>query len=253
MRPNPLLVGAFVLTLVIPSGTALAQCAFEHPVKARSMKVSLVQAFVPCGGSCIGPLEGTPCDQDSDCGVAGYCRAMIGGIPYSGPRAPSGTFANSGLRTCAPLTFAQQDGLPANSWRWGPKGEGTLSFKAGPDKRPVSVLNPLGSMDWRIQVKLNDITVQNGSPPVDGSHATLRLRLRLTIDDGMAGTMIEDLPLYRSGIPVVRGKIKETLSLNEILNGFGLPSLPPCSSVELLTAYVEDGYGPFAVVGGFLP
>jgi hypothetical protein len=46
---TPRLLTTTALLLVLTGRTAAAQCPYQHPASAKSMKASLGQAFFPCG------------------------------------------------------------------------------------------------------------------------------------------------------------------------------------------------------------
>jgi hypothetical protein len=248
MKTFGAVVAAFALVLTTV-GHGSAQCAFQHPGKAKKVSAALTQAFRPCGGVCFGgPLEGSFCAGDGNC-MGGFCRVLIDGYNPVAPQVPSGVIGGANLKTCPATTFSEHQ---PNSWSWGPNASGSITFKLAKDKRPPSPLNPPGSMDWLGQLRMSGILDGSGMPAT-GPGGALHLMVRLTVDDGANGTTIQDFPVFVS-VPVVNGKISQTISVNEQLNIFEIASLPPCSSIELLSVVVQDQHGDvFATIGGFLP
>ena len=240
---------AIVVLLTVANGTASAQCAFEHPKKAGKLAVSLVQAFVPCGGVCFGgTIEGASCDVDADCIGGGFCRAFLNGAPVV-PVAGTGSTPGLGLSTCPATTFFEGD-MSLGAWHWDEaSGSASLTLKPAKEKRPISPLNPAGSADWAGVLKIKGVT--NVMGPADGT-GSLRLSLRLTKDDGATGTTVQEIP-FRTFFDLVDGKTTFKFSLNERLNALGETSLPACTSIELVSAVVESGGTPFLVPGAFLP
>src|SRR5690242_14700901 len=99
-----------------------AQCAFQQPRKAQQISLSLVPAFVSCNGAC------------------NFCVATEP-QPVRVPDTANGI----GVGGCStPQTFQQvydqQAPLP-NGWVWGPKSEGSVSFKTATSK-VLDALNP---------------------------------------------------------------------------------------------------------------
>ena len=94
MKKHVLLTLAATLVLGSIGSRAGAQCTFQHPAKALSLKSSLVQAFTSCANF-------------------------------------ANTTTESGIPSCKPPeTFNEDAGSPPDGWRWGDlvtaKGQGEV-------------------------------------------------------------------------------------------------------------------------------
>ena len=236
MKKHMFIAGAAVLTLglsVSMASAATAPCPFnivyEHPVKAASIKTSLTQAFVSCGNP--------------------------------GGNIPNG-YANGGstIPVCVPAQTRNEqagNGPPApGGWQWGPKGTGSLSFKAGKNKiidPDDPLLNPPGSVDLFISVKLSGVENDSGISHLEpGRVGTLS---RATIIDRTSG-QLETVIDFPTGFGIVtnNGKVNKKTSATEILNGLGQSALPGCSNIELVDVRVKDPNSVvFAGIGTYLP
>jgi hypothetical protein len=219
MKKHILVAGAAVLALGFSVSLASAApfCQFQHPKSAKQTKSSLVQSFV----SCNNPGGNTP------------NATTEGGVP-----------------TCAPPeTFHEQAGSPSGGWLWGPKSKGDVSFKSGKNK---IVGQPEDSRDLYIQLKMADVENSFGPATDNGVLSTVA---RATLKDRMNGDMtVVDFP---AGFPVTAdgGKINKKTSANELLVlTLGQPSLPGCTSIEVVDVHVVDPNGNnFASMGTYLP
>jgi len=217
MKKHLFVAGAAALALGFTASMASAACDYEHPKSAKQLKSSLVQAFV----SCNNPGGNTP------------NATTEGGVP-----------------TCAPPeTFHEQAGSPGGGWTWNElKGKGDVSFKAGKNKIPGE--DP-DSADLYVQVKISGILDDLGPALGPGTLATVA---RATLKDRANGDMtVVDFP---AGFPINAsdGKVNVKTSANVLLTGIGQPALPGCSSIEVVSVYVDDPNGNhFANLGTFLP
>jgi hypothetical protein len=233
MKKLILTAGAAVAALSFAGiASAATPCPFtyQHPAKAAKLTSALVQAFVSCGN----PGGNTP-----------------------------NTFTEGGttVPACYPAqTYNEQAGSPNAGWLWGPKSQGTISFKAGKNKITTydngTKTNPEGAVDLYIQVKISDI--RNGGGPADGSTGSVATVARATLIDreiGEAVTVID----FPTGFPIVvqpGGKVQKKTSATEILNGLSAPqpALPRCTQIEVVSVLVKDQPGnAFANLGTFLP
>jgi hypothetical protein len=233
MRRHLLVTLAVVLALGFTASVVSAQCAIEHPQKAKNFKVSLVQAFVSCGNP--------------------------GGLAAN-------TATEGGVTACTPVTTLNQyNGGEPNGWRFDPlKSQGQVQMK--PKKKPACKqkdtsyppacaggLNPADTVDLEAQLKLKGVIATDSPLGASGS-GTLATVARATLTDRVGGPMtVVDFP---AGFPftLTNGKTSLKTSADALLNAIGQPGLPPCSSLEIVTMTVLDENGnPFANMGAFLP
>ena len=234
MKKVILTAGAAVLALSFSAGAAhaaaLCQTApniYPHPAKAGKLTSNLVQAFVSCGNP--------------------------------GGNTPNATTEGGTVPTCFPAeTYNEKDGSPGSGWLWGPKSQGTISFKAGKNKifpGPGNI-NPPDSGDLFIQVKMADI--QNAGGPADGSTGNVATVARATLVDRANDELMTVID-FPTGFPITvdpGGKVKKKTSATEILNGLpgAQPALPRCTTIEVVSVLVKDPNGnAFANLGTFLP
>ncbi len=226
MNKHIIAAGAAVLAIGFAGSASAAAvpCAvtYQHPASAKQIKSSLVQAFV----SCNNPGGGTP-----------NATTETGSVP-----------------TCFPATTYHAAALnPPLGWTWGPKGKGDITFKAGKNK----VVHPLNTdpaaVDLYITVKIGDILDNTGS--ADGTTGRVQSLARATLIDRDATQLmtVVDFPTG-FGIPAVNGKVNKKTSATVILNNLSQPSLPACTTIELVAVLVKDPNGnQFAALGTFLP
>lgn len=121
------LLGSLVILMALAVSTsafASAQCAFEHPKKARKIQLSLVQAYYDCAG----PLSG-----------------------YS----PSNTATEGGIPACTPPGTLNDSLSASSAWRWDDlKGSGQVQFKASSAFPPGPLNPPSNTADVVVQMKL---------------------------------------------------------------------------------------------------
>jgi hypothetical protein len=232
MRRHLLVTLAAVMALGFAASLASAQCAFEHPAKAKNFKVSLVQAMVSCGN-------------------------------------PGGNVANTategGVTACQPVqTINEKNGGEPNGWRWDPlKAQGQVQLK--PKKAPACKqkdtsfppacaggLNPPDTTDLEASLKLKGI-IATDSPLGASGNGTLATVARATLTDRVGGPMtVVDFP---AGFPftLTNGKTSLKTSADALLNAIAQPGLPNCSALELVTISVLDENGnAFANMGSLL-
>jgi len=218
--------GLAVAALVVgaSASAANAQCAFQHPQKAKQFKGAFVQAMVSCG---------TPTGSQPNA-VAG------GAVP-----------------ACQPvITFNEENGSPPNGWLWGPKGVGSVQFKAlkknaFPDTTPADP----AAADIKVQTKGKGIVYAGIGEP-NAVQGTLETVTRTTFNDRTGGDMtVVDFAL-KFQFDVFGGAWKLKTSANRQLNNTppGLAGLPHCTSIETLKVRILDENGAgFGTVGLFLP
>jgi len=208
---------AVVLVVGISASAAMAQCAFEHPKKAKKFQSNFVQAFVSCGNA--------------------------------GGNSPNAT-TEGGVPTCKPPeTFNQQAGSPPTGWMWDElKGQGAVQFKAASIKPPIT---PADGGDLKVKVKLKGVVDANGPANGTGALATVA---RATLNDRMNGDMtVVDFPA-NFPLTLTGGAGQTKTTADALLNGISQPSLPHCSSIETVGITIVDQNGnTFANVGVFLP
>ena len=224
MARNDRFLGAalIVLCCVATASVASAQCAFEHPKKAKKLLVSLVQGYLGCGEP--------------------YCYGCVN------------TETEGGVPACEPTeTFDQQAGTPTGGWRWNElKGMGQVQLKASATF-PPNVLNPpSNSADVLIQLKIKGV-VTDGEAPASGD-GSFGLIARMTLNDRLSGDgTLVDFPLSAE-FTMTDGKAKLKTSMDTVMNGLPQPGLPRCSNIEVATMSINDPNGNiFASAGVFLP
>ena len=241
---------AAVLVVGFAASSASAQCAFEHPKKAKKFQGEFVQAFVSCGNA--------------------------------GGNSPN-TTTEGNVPTCKPPeTYNEQAGSPPTGWEWNElKGKGMVQLKAS-KVPPVNILNPPGdTTDIAVKVKLAGVVydggqacdggANDGSPctaasecpggacedviiPAGPSTGFLATVARATFDDRAGGDMtVVDFPA-NFPITMTEGKVNTKTSADVLLNGISQPGLPHCSNIETVSVTITDENGnTFANVGLFLP
>jgi hypothetical protein len=239
MKKHIIAAGAAALALGLtgmanaatPCDQAVGQ-TYIHPAKAAKLTGALVQSFVSCNN-------------------------------------PGGRTANSetetGTATCYPaetIAHFNGGGTPASgSWTWGPKSQGTVSFKAGKNKLVTgssAVLSPeelADSRDLFIAVKMSDIRDDEGSLVDGGNPGRFNSLARTTLIDRAEKKVMTvfDFPtgfdLGASG-----GKVNVKTSATELIDVLGQPPLPRCTQIELVDVFIRDPLGnTFAKLGTFLP
>lgn len=228
MKKHLIAAGAAVLALgsVSLASAASVPCAaqYQHPAKAASLKSSLVQAFVSCNNP--------------------------------GGNVPNATTETGTVPTCYPAeTYNENAGSQPGGWTWGPKSQGSISFKAGANKIFTPPNPPSGGVDLYIQVKISDI--RDGTALADTTFGQVSTVARATFPDRLENALgpmtIIDFP---TGFPiqVLGGKVSKKYSATQILNGLGQPALPNCTTIEVVSVLVKDpNNNAFASIGTYLP
>ncbi len=97
-------------------------------------------------------------------------------------------------------------GWPPNGWFWGPKGAGTVSFKAAPSRIQSALNPPFDTAD--VTVKLDLADVQTAVGPANAYGTLLPVR-RTTFKDRVNGDMtVIDLAFPSFQVHVVNGKAR---------------------------------------------
>ena len=222
------LVGGLAVAAVVVgvSASAHAQCAFQHPKKAKSFASTFVQAMVSCGN--------------------------VGG------NSPN-TFAGGGAAPACkpPETFNDQAGSPPNGWLWGPKSAAAIKTKAlGHNFFLTTTPADPDAADLVISLKGSDFEYPpgDGSIKVDGVTGTLSTVSRTTFNDRAVGDVtVVDFPVNIT-FGVTGGKVNVKTSANQALNNGGLAGLPHCTSIESIkTVILDENNHAFGNVGEFLP
>ena len=225
MKKNILTAGAAVIALgfcaSIASAATPCVVTYQHPAKAAKLTSNLVQAFVSCGNP--------------------------------GGNVPNATTETGTVPTCFPAeTFNEKAGSPNSGWLWGPKSQGSISFKAGKNK----VVHPLNTdptaVDLSIQVKISDVRNAGGPAGTPGSVATVA---RATLIDRANNELMTVIDFPTGfGVQAVNGKVQKKTSATVILNALSQPALPRCTQIEVVAVLVKDVNGnAFANLGTFLP
>ena len=215
--------GALALGSASIASAAASTCAatYAHPAQAKQTKASLVQAFV----SCNNPGGNTP-------------------NATTGPSTP----------TCFPAeTFGQQANNPPGTWVWGPKSQGSITFKAGKNKVEGPLNTDPNASDLFITVKMSDIHDDTGlADNVDGRVSALSRATLVDRTHNQVETVI-DFPTGFS-IHAANGKVNTKTSATVILNRLQNPALPACTQIEMIAVLVKDPNGTvFGNLGNYLP
>jgi hypothetical protein len=226
MKKLILAAGAAALALgsVSIASAAATPCAvsYAHPSKAKQTKASLVQAFVSCNNP--------------------------------GGNTPNATTETGTTPTCFPAeTFHQQALQPPLGWLWGPKSQGSVTFKAGKNKIGGPLNTDPTAVDLFITVKLSDIHDNTGL--ADGTNGNVQALSRATLIDRLHNQLMTVIDFPTGfGIPVTGGKVNKKTSATVILNNLSQPALPACTTIEMISVLVKDPNGnTFANLGNYLP
>lgn len=236
MKKHILAAGAAALAL---GGAGIASAAsvpcavnYPHPAQAKSIKAALTQAFVSCNNP--------------------------------GGNVPNATTETGTVPTCYPAeTFHENAGSPAGGWLWGPKGSGSITFKAGKNKLLANPSDPNdpypqntdpNAVDLYIQIKMGDIRNNNGL--ANGFPGAVQSVARATFVDRVTNNAPMTVIDFPTGFPIQpeNGKISKKTSAAAILDGLNQPALPACTNIELISVLVKDPNGnTFANLGTYLP
>jgi len=209
-----------VLAITTATVAAAPDCGFEHPKRATLFRSAFVQAMIPCGE----PGGLTP------------NTTTEGGVPACAP----------------PETENEQDGSPINGWIWHGNATGKIYLKASKNKQLLEPLNPHNSADLLVTLKLYDLHDQHGV--VAHAPGKLIVTLRVTMKDRQDGNMTTiDWPIdFDFMVQGADAALKTTL--NTWLNAQNLPSLPSCTSIEVVAIDVLDENGNrFGNAGVYIP
>jgi len=210
-----------VIGLAFTSATAHAflTCPFEHPRSAKQFRSALVQPMIPCN---------TP-----------------------GGNTPN-TTTEGGVPACQPVEWDNQlDGYPENGWLWGPPTYASITLKAGKNKL-LGPLNPYpNSANLYVTLKIYHVFDDHGIAA--NAPGKLFLYLRATMRDRTGGNMTTvDFPV-EFDFTLLGSDVALKTTVNAQLNADGKPSLPDCSSIEVLGVEVLDENGNrFATDGVYL-
>jgi len=234
MKKHILAAGAAALALGTASiaSAAATPCGatYQHPVSAKQIKASLVQAFVSCNNP--------------------------------GGNTPNATTETGTVPTCYPAeTYHENAGSPSLGWTWGPKGKGDITFKAAknklcgpPDYAQNSCATLADQVDLSISIKISDIRDNTGLASLtNGSVSTVARATLIDRAEQTAPMTVIDFPTG-FGIGVTNGKVSKKTSATVILDGLSQPALPPCTTIEVVSVLVKDPNGnSFANLGTYLP
>ena len=216
---RPASMALVVLGITTVTAAAHADCGFPHPKKAKQFRAALVQAMLPCGD--------------------------VGGLTPN-------TTTEGGIPACAPPeTENELDGSPDNGWLWHGSSTGVIYLKAASNKL-LGPLNPTNSRDLVVTLKLYDLHDRHGV--VAHAPGKLTVTLRVTMKDRLNGNMTSmDWPIdFDFMVQGADAAMKTTV--NAQLNAQGKPSLPGCTSIEVVAIDVLDENGNrFGTPGVFLP
>jgi hypothetical protein len=222
-------LAAAALVVGLSASSANAQCAFNHPKRARTFKSSFVSAFVSC---------------DNPGGSTDNTTAGGGAVPACKP----------------PITRAEDQGNPAGTWVWNPdKGEGSVQIKSVKLTQIPGVF-PTDSSDVKIIMKLKGVNHMGGGGPVNGATGQLSTVSRTTFDDRDSGDVtVVDFPLnfaftLFNGSTTLKRTADQQLNATPTTPPGGLAGLPHCTQLETVSITVLDENGnPFANMGIFMP
>lgn len=215
---------AMLLGIAAMAATASAQCAFDAPGKAAGMKISFVRAFGGC-----------PSDDH----------------PVINAETEDGTPA------CAPLVVEGNFEGEDSTYSFSDKGGCSLSAKAKlvadcadlTDASDQSLGLPTGPCHVTyLKVKCSGILNSSGDP-IDGfgdMGFSLSTLTRATLDDPLGNDMtVIDFPVnFFFSLPD-KGKMELSTNSAEALIplvGADGAALPACTSLEIVSAEIQDAY-----------
>lgn len=161
--------------------------------------------------------------------------------------APNDTNDNGSMATCSPPAAE-------SLYKWGPKGRIQVKLGQSGNKVEDVILNPPGTSDVGITVKLLDIQESDGTTPATWTGAELQITARVTCDQTTNGDMTA--VDYEAAFPfdVVGGKGTIKTSANVAINADGIPGIPPCCNIDITKLEIEDPSGnPFGRPGFVVP
>jgi hypothetical protein len=190
---------------------AHAQCAMDGPAKAKGLKTSLIRSFAGCPS-----------------------------ITFPSPNSSTG----GGVPTCAP-PYAHSTFLFDNK-------SGGCSFSAGAKiESPCSNGQPGDCMNLSFKASCKGVLESDGVTPVAGGGWAMSTVGRATLNDPDNGDMtVIDFPIQIPFGVADKGKFGTKTNTNLLLEQLGLPALPACTQVEVVSLAVQDpGGNPFAKLG----
>jgi hypothetical protein len=106
-------------------------------------------------------------------------------------------------------------------------------------------------MNLSIKTGCKGVVESDGVTPVSGPGWALSTVSRATLNDSDNGDMtVIDFPVLIAFPAASKGKFKRKTNTNELLADLGLPALPACTQVEVVSLAVQDpGGNPFAKLG----
>jgi hypothetical protein len=200
-----------VIGLVGSVASANAQCAFDGPAKAKGIKTSLIRSFAGCPS-----------------------------ITFASPNSSTG----GGVPTCAP-PYAHSAFLFDNK-------AGSCNFNTSAKiEAPCSNGQPGNCMNLSIKTGCKGVLESDGVTPVSGPGWSVSTVSRATLNDPDNGDMtVIDFPVQIPFPAASKGKFSRKTDTNELLDLLGLPALPECTQVEVVSLAVQDpGGNPFAKIG----
>jgi len=202
------------------AGSALAQCNFNEPGKAKGLKISLVRSFAGCPGITFA--------------VPNTSTSTGGGTPGCTPPFAHSEFKFNAKGSCS-IKTSQKLEAPCST------GDGTYDCA-----------------NLSIQVKCKGVVANDGVSPIsspgNGDGWGLNTVARATFNDRDRGDMtIIDFPARFPIPPAKKGKMKMKDDTNNLLVNqlFGAGSeLPGCTAIQLLSIAVADNAGNIFAVPG---
>lgn len=214
---------AAIATFALVANSALAQCSFDEPAKAKGLKSDLIRSYSACPG-----------------------------VTFLSPN----TITMAGVPGC---NDASGNPVPRSPFKFNDK-KGKCSVKTQakvfsdcpvPGDPPTSTGVPC--MNLTLSAKCSGITEGDGSTPISGGAWSLNTVARATFNDSAGGDMtVIDFPAQFAFATPAKGKMKLKQDTNGLLNFlFGPGSeLPGCTAIEVLSLAVADPDGGiFAVMG----
>jgi len=213
MRKLTISLAAIALVGFTAAG-ASAQCDFNGPGKAKGIKSSLIRSFAGCPS-----------------------------VTFPGPNSQTG----GGTPTCAPPY--------AHSGYLFDEVKGKCDFSAKAKLEDPCAFNGTGPcMNLSLKIGCSGVLRDDAITPVNGDDDAgwaLSTVSRATLNDPDNGDMtVIDFPVNVPMSIPKSGKFSAKTDTNHILDLLGLPALPSCAQIEVLSLSVQDpGGNPFAVIG----
>jgi hypothetical protein len=149
---------------------------------------------------------------------------------------PNDTNDNASMNTCSPPAAE-------SLYQWGPKGRIQLKLGQTGNKVENPILNPPGTADVGISLKLQDILEADGSTPANWVGAHLKITARVTCDQSVGGDMTAEDYEAEFQFDVADGKGTVKTSANVAINADGIPGIPPCCNIDITRLAIEDPVG----------